>query len=203
MQQIYKSVVEGDIDGVIAGVKRVLATGADPQQIINESLIKPMDEVGQKMKSGEMFVPEVLVAAEAMKEGLEIIKPLLGGEMETKGTVVMGTVAGDLHDIGKNLVCMLLESSGYKVIDLGVDVPTEKFLQAVEEHKPNVVGLSALLTTTMVSMRETVKAVKEKYANVKAIVGGAPISQEYADEIGADGYASDASRAVELVGNLL
>lgn len=203
MQQVYKSVVEGDVDGVVAGVKRLLDAGTEPQQIINEGLIKPMDEVGQKMKSGEMFVPEVLVAAEAMKQGLEIIKPLLGGEMETKGTIVMGTVAGDLHDIGKNLVCMLLESSGYKVIDLGVDVPTEKFLKAIEENKPDVVGLSALLTTTMVAMKETVKAVKEKFASVKAIVGGAPISQEFADEIGADGYASDASRAVELVGSLL
>lgn len=203
MEQIYKSVVEGDVEGVIEGVKRALAAGGNPQVIINESLIKPMDEVGSKMKSGEMFVPEVLVAAEAMKQGLEIIKPLLGEDMETKGKVLMGTVAGDLHDIGKNLVCMLLESSGFEVVDLGVDVSTEKFLQAVKEYKPDIVGLSALLTTTMGTMKDTVKAISENYDEVKTVVGGAPISQEYATEIGADGYASDASRAVELCSNLL
>ena len=156
MQQVYKSVVEGDVEGVKSGVRRLLDAGGDPQEIINECLIKPMDEVGGKMKSGEMFVPEVLIAAEAMKQGLEIIKPLLGEEMETKGKVLMGTVAGDLHDIGKNLVCMLLESSGYEVVDLGVDVSKDKFLQAVEEHKPHIVGLSALLTTTMGTDRKSV-----------------------------------------------
>lgn len=203
MQQVYKSVVEGDVEGVKSGVRRLLDAGGDPQEIINECLIKPMDEVGGKMKSGEMFVPEVLIAAEAMKQGLEIIKPLLGEEMETKGKVLMGTVAGDLHDIGKNLVCMLLESSGYEVVDLGVDVSKDKFLQAVEEHKPHIVGLSALLTTTMGTMRETVKAINEQYEGVKTVVGGAPISQEYANEIGANGYASDAGRAVELCSDLL
>lgn len=203
MEQIYKSVVEGDVEGVKKSVQRVLDAGKDPQVIINESLIKPMDEVGSRMKSGDMFVPEVLRSAMAMKQGLEIIKPLLGEEMETKGKVLMGTVAGDLHDIGKNLVCMLLESSGYAVVDLGVDVSKDKFLQAVEEHKPNIVGLSALLTTTMGTMRETVKAIHEQYKGVKTVVGGAPISQEYASEIGADGYASDAGRAVELCSSLI
>jgi 5-methyltetrahydrofolate--homocysteine methyltransferase len=203
MQKIYQCVVEGDIDGVLKEIQRVLDTGKDPQEIINEGLIKPMDEVGAKMKSGDMFVPEVLVAAAAMKEGLEMLKPLLVGEMETKGKVLIGTVAGDLHDIGKNLVRMLLESSGYEVVDLGVDVPKDKILESIEEHKPNIVGLSALLTTTMASMGETVKAINAQFKGVKTIVGGAPISQEYATEIGADGYASDAGGAVDLCNALL
>ena len=159
--------------------------------------------VGGKMKSGEMFVPEVLASAEAMKEGLMIVKPLLEGDSYSHGKVVIGTVAGDLHDIGKNLVAMLLESAGFDVVDLGVDLPTDRFLEAIAEHKPVVVGLSALLTTTMAAMRNTVREIAEKYPEIKIIVGGAPVSQEFADEINAHGYAPDAAAAADLVKSVL
>lgn len=170
---------------------------------MSDVLIKAMDEVGGKMKSGEMFVPEVLASAEAMKEGLMIVKPLLEGDSYSQGKIVIGTVAGDLHDLGKNLVAMLLESAGFEIVDLGVDIPTEKFLKAIAEHQPAVVGLSALLTTTMAAMRITVKEIAEKYPAVKIIVGGAPVSQEFADEIKAHGYAPDAAAAAGLVKSLL
>lgn len=203
LADIYKSVVEGDVEGVQKGVQKALDSGLNPGEIISEALIGPMDEVGSKMKSGEMFIPEVLIAAEAMKQGLLIIKPLLGEESHAIGKVVIGTVAGDLHDIGKNLVAMLLESSGFDVIDLGIDIPTEGFVTAVEEHKPQIVALSALLTTTMMSMREAVQAIAEKDASVKTMIGGAPVSMEFATEIGASGYAPDGATAVDLAKKLL
>jgi 5-methyltetrahydrofolate--homocysteine methyltransferase len=203
MKQIYEKVIAGDVEGVQLLVRVALDAGKDPEKIIAEGLIAAMDEVGTRMRSGDMYVPEVLIAAEAMKQGLEIVKPLLGGVYETKGKIVVGTVAGDLHDIGKNLVKMLLESSGYEVDDLGVDVGTDKFIQAIEAHQPQIVGLSALLTTTMASMVETVKTIKEKYPTMKVIIGGAPINQEFADQINADGYGSDAAAAVSLCQQLL
>ena len=203
MKYIYDCVIDGDVDGVISGVVRALDQGENPETIINDVLIKAMDEVGSKMKSGEMFVPEVLASAEAMKEGLLIVKPLIEGDSYSQGKVVIGTVAGDLHDIGKNLVAMLLESAGFEVVDLGVDLPTDKFLEAIAEHKPVVVGLSALLTTTMSAMRNTVKEISQKYPDIKIIVGGAPVSQEFADEIHAHGYAPDAAAAADLVKSVL
>lgn len=203
MKYIYDCVIDGDVDGVISGVVRALDQGENPETIINEVLIKAMDEVGSRMKSGEMFVPEVLASAEAMKEGLMIVKPLIEGDSYSQGKVVIGTVAGDLHDIGKNLVAMLLESAGFEVVDLGVDLPTDKFLEAIAEHKPVVVGLSALLTTTMTAMRNTVKEIAGKYPEIKIIVGGAPVSQEFADEINAHGYAPDAAAAADLVKSVL
>lgn len=203
MKYIYDSVVEGDGEAVVSGVQRALNEGHSPVSIINDALIKAMDEVGAKMKSGEMFVPEVLASADAMKEGLMIVKPLLEGESYASAKVVIGTVAGDLHDIGKNLVAMLLESSGFDVVDLGVDVPTDKFLAAIEEHKPAVVGLSALLTTTMTNMRESVQEIAKKYPEIIILVGGAPVSQEFADEIKAHGYAPDAAAAADLTKRLL
>jgi 5-methyltetrahydrofolate--homocysteine methyltransferase len=203
MKYIYDSVVIGDVDEVVIGVRRALEQGIGPATIINDALIKAMDEVGGKMKSGEMYVPEVLASAEAMKEGLMILQPLLDGESYSLGVIIIGTVLGDLHDIGKNLVAMLLESAGFDVIDLGVDVPTEKFLAAIEEHTPSIVGLSALLTTTMAAMRDTVKKITGKYPNIKIMVGGAPVSLEFADEIGAHGYAPDAAVAADLAKKLL
>jgi 5-methyltetrahydrofolate--homocysteine methyltransferase len=203
MKKIYDSVVEGEVEQVIDEVQKALAAGVSPSAIINEGLIAPMAEVGEKMKSGDMFVPEVLIAAEAMKQGLLIVKPLLlEGEGYTVGKVIIGTVAGDLHDIGKNLVAMLLESAGFDVIDLGVDVTADKFLAAAAEHQPDIVGLSALLTTTMSSMRDTVKALNEKFPAIKTMIGGAPVSQEFAEEIGAGGYASDGAAAVDLAKQL-
>ncbi len=203
MKDIYNGVVAGDVDVVKREVQKALDGGAKPADIINNALIKAMDEVGSKMKTGELFVPEVLIAAEAMKGGLTIVKPLMEGESYSKGKVIIGTVAGDLHDIGKNLVAMLLESTGFEVIDLGVDVNEEKFVAAVEEHKPQIVGLSALLTTTMSAMRATVKSIKEKNPAIITIIGGAPVSQEFADEIGANGYAPDGAAAVDLAKELI
>ncbi len=203
MKKIYEGVINGEIEEVVSGVRQALAEGVKPGTIISDVLIKAMDEVGEKMQSGELFVPEVLIAAEAMKQGLLIVKPLLDGESYSLGTVVIGTVAGDLHDIGKNLVSMLLESSGFDVIDLGVDVSAEKFLAAVAEHKPQIVGFSALLTTTMHSMRTTIEVMAEQYPDVKTMIGGAPVSQEFAEEIGAGGYASDGAAAVNLAKQLM
>ncbi|MGI6616295.1 MAG: cobalamin B12-binding domain-containing protein [Dethiobacteria bacterium] len=203
LQEIYSKVLAGEIDGVRSGVQKALDEGTKPSKIINDALIKAMDEVGAKMKSGEMYVPEVLIAAEAMKEGLGLVKPLLEGEAYAVGKVVIGTVAGDLHDIGKNLVTMLLESSGFEVIDLGVDASTEAFLDAAGKHKPQIVGLSALLTTTMASMEATVKALGEKEPKIKTMIGGAPVSQQFADEIGAGGYAPDGASAVDLAKKLI
>ncbi|HPU00939.1 MAG TPA: corrinoid protein [Bacillota bacterium] len=202
-KDIYNNVITGEVDEVKRSIQKALDAGASPAEIINQGLIRAMDEVGAKMKAGEMFVPEVLIAAEAMKEGLAMVKPLLEGESFTIGKVVIGTVAGDLHDIGKNLVAMLLESAGFAVVDLGVDVSTEAFLQAVAEHRPQIVGLSALLTTTMVAMAETVKALHEKWPQVKTMVGGAPVSDEFARQIGAGGYAPDGASAVALAKRLL
>ena len=203
MQQIYDAVINGEVEEVESLVQAAVDSGDDLEMLINDSLVAAMDEVGARMRSGDMFVPEVLIAAEAMKAGLNIIKPLLGDRIRSKGTVLLGTVAGDLHDIGKNLVGMLLESSGYTVVDLGVDVASDKFLQGMEQHRPDIIGLSALLTTTMQSMEETVQLVKEKQPSTRVIIGGAPISREFADEIGADGYGPDAAAAVDLCDRLI
>lgn len=203
IQEIYTKVLAGESDGVRSAVQKALDEGIKPSKIINDALIKAMDEVGARMKSGEMYVPEVLIAAEAMKAGLGLVKPLLEGEAYAVGKVVIGTVAGDLHDIGKNLVTMLLESSGFEVIDLGVDASTEAFLEAAGKHKPQIVGLSALLTTTMASMEATVKALGEKEPKIKTMIGGAPVSQQFADEIGAGGYAPDGASAVDLAKKLI
>jgi 5-methyltetrahydrofolate--homocysteine methyltransferase len=162
--------------------------------------------VGEKFKNGEYFVPEVLVAARAMKAAMELLRPLLAAsDVEPIGTVVIGTVRGDLHDIGKNLVAMMLEGAGFRVVDLGVDVPAEKFIEAAREHNAEIVGMSALLTTTMTYMPEVIKALEaEGIRNrVKVIVGGAPVTQEWADQIGADGYAPDAASAVDKCKELL
>ncbi|HOJ83101.1 MAG TPA: corrinoid protein [Bacillota bacterium] len=202
-EDIYNNVLIGEVDGVKSRIQKALDEGAKPAEIINRGLIRAMDEVGARMRAGEMFVPEVLIAAEAMKEGLAVVKPLLEGESYAIGKVVIGTVAGDLHDIGKNLVAMLLESSGFTVVDLGVDVSPESFVEAAAEHQPQIVGLSALLTTTMVAMEETVKALREKSPQIKTMVGGAPVSEEFARQIGAGGYAPDGASAVELAKRLL
>ncbi len=176
-----------------------------PLDIINNGLIAGMNVVGVRFKNNEMFVPEVMVAAKAMKQGVELVSPLIAaGDMPTAGTVLLGTVKGDLHDIGKNLVGIMLESSGYKIIDIGIDKSPEEFVSAIKEHQPQIMGMSALLTTTMLHMKDTIELMKEEgQENVKAIVGGAPISQDFADEVGADGYAPDAASTVDLCNSLL
>jgi 5-methyltetrahydrofolate--homocysteine methyltransferase len=174
--------------------------------IINEAMIAAMDIVGQKFADSEIFVPEMLVSAMTMKKGLDIIKPLLqGGAGETKGTIIMCTVKGDMHDIGKNLVTMMLEGAGFNVVDLGVDMSVEKVIQQVEEAKPDILGLSALLTTTMPEMRKVIEALEEKglRSTVKVIIGGAPVDSAFAEKIGADGYGDDATEAVRQARRLI
>lgn len=204
LDEIKEALIDGDADEVKARVQQALAEGIAAVKIINESLITGMNVVGVLFKGNEIFVPEVLIAARAMHAGMDIVKPLLAeSEIQDKGTILLGTVKGDLHDIGKNLVGMMLEGAGYKVVDLGVDISPEKFLKAVEEHKPQLVALSALLTTTMVAMKTTVETLEPYRGQIKIFVGGAPVTQEFADEIGADAYAADAGMAVEKANELI
>ena len=203
-QEIFDAVLAFDEATVKAKTQAELAAGTDIQAILNDGLISAMDEVGEKFSAGDLFVPEMLMAAQAMKAGLEILKPLLAeGTSRRKGTVVIGTVKGDLHDIGKNLVSMMMEGAGFDVVDLGVDVESEAFVKQAAEHRADVIALSALLTTTMPAMQTTVTAVKEAGMAVKTIIGGAPVTQAFADQIGADGYSADAPGAVKLVKQLV
>ncbi|MDR9755568.1 MAG: cobalamin-binding protein [Syntrophomonadaceae bacterium] len=201
IKDLTELVISADIEKVKETTAALLAAGEDPLKLINEGLIPGINEVGERFKEGNLFVPEMMMSAQAMKAGVDLAKEKIeGADIPNAGTVVIGTVAGDLHDIGKNLVSMMLDSSGFNVVDLGVDVPTDKFVAAVKEHKASIVGLSALLTTTMPAMKEVIDALKEGNLRdqVKVVIGGAPVTQAYADEIGADGYAADAALAVEL-----
>ena len=193
---------EGKAKEVEQMTKDALAEGRTVQEVLNEGLIAGMSVVGEDFKYNILYVPEVLIAARAMKAGMAVLKPLLAAKdshIEPKGVLLMGTVRGDLHDIGKNLVCMMAEGAGFEVHDIGVDQSLDKFLAAAEKYKPNIVGMSALLTTTMTYMKTVVDGFKEKgLGEVKMAIGGAPVSQMFADEIGADGYGSDASNAVDL-----
>ncbi|MBI5471453.1 MAG: corrinoid protein [Ignavibacteriae bacterium] len=193
---------EGKAKEVEQMTKDALAEGRSAQEILTEGLIAGMSVVGEDFKHNIVYVPEVLIAARAMKAGMAVLKPLLTAKessVSPRGVLVMGTVRGDLHDIGKNLVCMMAEGAGFQVHDIGVDQSIEKFLAAAEQHKPDIIGMSALLTTTMTYMKVVIDGFKEKgLGHIKMAIGGAPISQMYADEIGADGYAGDASSAVDL-----
>ena len=203
-QDIFNAVLAFDDVTVTAKTKAELDDGTEIGSILNDGLISAMDEVGERFSAGELFVPEMLMAAQAMKAGLEILKPHLAeGQSQRKGTVVIGTVKGDLHDIGKNLVSMMMEGAGFDVVDLGVDVESEAFVKTAAEHKADVIALSALLTTTMPAMQTTVNAVKEAGMTVKTIIGGAPVTQAFAEQIGADGYSADAPGAVKLVKQLV
>ena len=203
---IYKSVVEGDSASVIAGVEQALEAGLKPDVILQEGMIAAMKEVGRRFEEGDYFVPEMLIAARAMKGGLSVLKPhLVDSAIEPAGIVAVGTVQGDLHDIGKNLVSMMLEGAGFVIHDLGTDVSPERFVTAIQDNEVDVVALSALLTTTMPSMESTIKAISDAGLRdrVKIIIGGAPVTQEYADKIGADGFATDASSAVTVTEALM
>ncbi len=196
---ILGSVIAGRRAEVEAKVKEALDERIPAAEILNQGLIAAMSEVGKQFEIGRIYVPEMLIAARAMQTGLAILKPhLVENGIKATGRVVVGTVKGDLHDIGKNLVAMMLEGAGFEVIDLGTNVSPEKFVAAVQDHRPNIICMSALLTTTMKNMNLTVKALQESGVreNVKVLVGGAPVTQTFAEEIGADGYAPDASRAV-------
>jgi len=205
MKAIYNAILEGDMESAVESVRVALDTGIAPGEILNNALISAMEKVGQLFEDGEYFVPEMLVAARAMKAGLEILKPsLVDSGVEPVGKVVVGTVKGDLHDIGKNLVAMMLEGAGFEIVDLGTDVTPNQFIGAIRDGA-EVIGLSALLTTTMPAMRETIKAIEEAGMRdqIKIIIGGAPVTAEYAKQIGADGYAADASQAAILAKKLI
>jgi corrinoid protein of di/trimethylamine methyltransferase len=198
---LYDAILSGDAGAARAFTEQALAAGTDPLLLVNEVMVPAMDEVGRRFECNEYFVPELLISARAMKTALALMRPLLAAKgAQPVGRVVIGTVKGDLHDIGKNLVAAMLEGGGFEVIDLGVNVSPEQFVAAVRERSANVVAMSALLTTTMPSMRTTVQALKEAgiRQQVKVIIGGAPITQKYAEEIGADGYGESAPAAVGL-----
>lgn len=204
LEQIQQFVIDGNAKKAKEYTEIALAEGLDVSTILNEALIAGMNVVGGKFKNNEVYVPEVLMSARAMHFGLAVIKPIIvSSGIKEKAVVAIGTVKGDLHDIGKNLVIMMLEGAGYKVIDLGVDVPVEKFIQVVEEQKPQIIGLSALLTTTMKQMEEIVQALQPYRGQVKIFVGGAPVTQKFADEIGADGYAADAASAIDKINEFI
>jgi 5-methyltetrahydrofolate--homocysteine methyltransferase len=204
--EISEALINGKAPVVVELTNQALTEGKTPQEILNGALIPGMDVVGKKFKANEFYVPEVLVAARAMQGGLNILKPLLAkAGVKQIGTIVIGTVKGDLHDIGKNLVAMMLEGAGFKVVDLGIDVAPEKFVNAAVENGAEVIGMSALLTTTMPSMKNTVEALRVAglAEKIKTMIGGAPVTQKYADEIGANGYSPDAASAVDKAKEIL
>ncbi len=199
-RDISEALQIGDADSVREMVGTALIEGVSPKEILNNGLIDGMNIIGMKFKNNEVYVPEVLIAARAMYAGMDLLKPkLVETGIKNIGKVVIGTVKGDLHDIGKNLVKMMLEGAGFEVIDLGVDVSAEKFVSAVIEHHPDILGMSALLTTTMLNMNEVIQSLQsaDLRENLKVMIGGAPVTQKYAEQIGADSYSPDAASAVE------
>ena len=206
LETIKETVVGGKFREIEAQVQKAIDDSIDLNRIINEALISAMDVLGKRFAEGDIYVPEMLVSARTMKLGLELIKPLLGSaEAENQGTILMGTVKGDLHDIGKNLVTMMLEGAGFKVVDLGVDVKIDNLIETLKREKADILGLSALLTTTMPEMQKVIEALQSEGLRdrVKVLVGGAPIDQKFAEQIGADGYGEDAVEAVQLARQLV
>jgi 5-methyltetrahydrofolate--homocysteine methyltransferase len=205
VKTIYEDILSGRNDEVQVSLKAAIQEGVQAAEILNVGLIEAMDEVGRRFEAGEYYVPEMLISARAMKAGLEILRPYLVEEgVEPRGKAVIGTVQGDLHDIGKNLVGMMLEGAGFEVVDLGTDVPPERFAEAARLHQADIIGVSALLTTTMQNMPHVIEAVEDIGLRnaVKIFIGGAPVTSSFADEIEADGYAPDASSAATLVKSL-
>ncbi|MBM4142383.1 MAG: cobalamin-binding protein [Lentisphaerae bacterium] len=206
VEQIAENLMKGKANDVKALVEKALAENLPPGKILNEGLLAGMSVVGERFKKNEVYVPEVLIAARAMKAGMAVLQPRLAAAgVEPLATAVIGTVKGDLHDIGKNLVAMMLEGAGFKVVDLGIDVPPEKFVSGARDNKAGVIGVSALLTTTMTNMKAVVEQVKASdiAARAKVMIGGAPVTQAFCDEIGADGYAPDAASAADLAKQLI
>ncbi|MCS7366385.1 MAG: corrinoid protein [archaeon YNP-WB-062] len=208
LSKLKEAAINGDSDQVVKLSKRVIEVGIDPLEAVEKALIAGVLELGDKWINGEVFIVDMIAAAEAMKAGLSILKNEIvkrGGSIKYRGRIVIGTVEGDIHDIGKSIVASLLEAAGFEVIDLGVDVSAQKFIEAIKQYNPDIVGMSALMTTTMLKQREIIEAIKQANlrGKVKIIVGGAPTTKEWAEEIGADGWAPDAASAVELVKKLL
>lgn len=206
LQKLFDAVLEGDFGGVKSNLQAALDAKLDPTVILNDGMIAAMREVGCRFEAGEYYVPEMLIAARAMQSGMAILKPYLQQtDRKSSGKIVIGTVKGDLHDIGKNLVALMLEGAGFEIKDLGVDVPIEEFIRVVRDEKPDIVGMSALLTTTMQMMKQTIDAFQAAGLRdqVKFIIGGAPVTESYANQIGADGFSPDASRAVNVAKALI
>ncbi len=206
VQEIYEAILVGDANLTNERIQAALEVNIDPAKILKDGMIAAMAEVGDRFEKGDYFVPEMLIAARAMQQGLSILKPhLQESDIVSQGKVVIGTVKGDLHDIGKNLVSMMLEGAGFELVDLGTDVPEEKFVEAVRDNGADIIAMSALLTTTMPQMETVISALCESgvRSGVKVVVGGAPVTESYAQEIGADGYAADASRAVKVTKSLV
>ena len=206
LKKLFDAVLEGDFEGVKTNLQAALDAKLDPIAILNDGIIAAMREVGCRFEEGEYYVPEMLIAARAMQSGMAILKPhLQQTDRKSSGKVVIGTVKGDLHDIGKNLVALMLEGAGFEIIDLGVDVPAEEFVKVATNVKPDIIAMSALLTTTMPSMKTTLDALTAAGLrnNIKVIVGGAPVTEAYAQQIEADGFSTDASRAVNMAKSLL
>lgn len=206
LSKLYNAVVEGKIDEAGMLTRQVLDTGCDAGTILNRSLVPAMAEVGTRFERNEYYIPNMLAAAQAMKTAMEILKPSMKSlGVEPVGSVAIGTIKGDLHDIGKNLVAFMLEGNGFEVFNLGMDVPPEQFVSAVKEHKVNIIAMSALLTTTMINMRDVLDALEREGLRdrVKVMIGGAPITRDYADEIGADGFSDNANGAVLLAKKLV
>ncbi len=205
-EKYFQALSKGSMDEVKDLTQKALKAGDSADKILKEGLIKAMDRIGVLFKNNEIYIPEVLIAARAMHAGLAVLKPILAkSNAPAAAKIVIGTVKGDLHDIGKNLVGMMLEGAGFEVVDMGIDVPAEKFVQAAKEHKANAIGMSALLTTTMLQMKSTVEALQAAglKGKVKTMVGGAPVTDEFAKQIGADGYSPDAASAVNKLKELL
>jgi 5-methyltetrahydrofolate--homocysteine methyltransferase len=206
LDKVKQAVLDGEMEKAAELTKEAIAQGLEASQILDSALTPAMDIVGAEYERGDRYVPEMLISAEAMKSAMVVLKPLLAeAGVKARGKVVIGTVEGDLHDIGKDLVAMMLEGAGFEVINLGVEVTAEEFLKAAKEHEPDIIGMSALLTTTMIHMPEVIEALQQAGLRdrVKVIIGGAPVTQEYADKIGADGYAPDAASATKLAKSLL
>ncbi len=206
LEKIYENVIKGNIAGVTEGIQEALATNQDPSTILNQGMIAAMEEVGRRFENEECYIPEMLIAARAMQSGLSILRPrLIQANIEPIGKVVMGTVKGDLHDIGKNLVGMMLEGVGFEIVDVGTSVAAAQFIEAIETHQPKFVGMSALLTTTMPEIGTTIKEFQKAGVRdqITVMIGGAPIDQKFADEVGADLYAPDAAAAANKTKMLL
>lgn len=206
LQELADHLINGYADRVATVTQDLLNKGATPQTILNDGLIAGMTVVGERMRTGEMYLPEVLQSASAMHVSLKILKPHLAKDgVESRGKILMGTVKGDMHDIGKNLVGIMLEGAGFEIIDLGLNVQPQKFVEAIQTHQPAIIGLSAMLTTTMLNMKTAIEAIAHAglRPRVKILIGGAPVSQKFADDIGADAYARDAVKAVDKVKELI
>jgi len=205
LDKIKQAVLDGEMEGIAELTNQALAQGIEAHKILDEALTPAMDIVGREYEQGDRYVPEMLISAETMKGAVTILKPLLAeAGVEARGKLIIGTVEGDLHDIGKDLVAMMVEGAGFEVINLGAEITAEQFVNAVKEHKPNIIGMSALLTTTMIHMPDVIDALKQAGLRdqVKVMIGGAPVTQDYADKIGADGYAPDAASATKLAKSL-